>query len=136
MSENIWDGQFEIHRAANGGVILLKGGSVEYEFRFRTALAFSSIFDCMAYLDEEYDKTQQSESPTPDDDGWIEWNGGYCPVPDGTRVDVRYRNGEMGFAKTASSGPLPGSYADKCFWHNSGCDYDIVAYRIAEKDNA
>lgn len=27
-------------------------------------------------------------------DGWIEWGGGECPVPTGTLVDVRYRNGE------------------------------------------
>lgn len=26
-----------------------------------------------------------------DDNPWIEWRGGECPVPDGTLVDVRYR---------------------------------------------
>lgn len=30
-----------------------------------------------------------------DADGWIDWPGGECPVPDGTLVEVRLRNGDI-----------------------------------------
>ena len=31
---------------------------------------------------------------TPDDDGWIDWRGGKCPVADGTRLDIELRDGD------------------------------------------
>jgi hypothetical protein len=58
---------------------------------------------------------------------WIEWSGGECPVPGGTRVDVKFRDGTVArrqFAKTWSIGS-----AD--WWKHEfdeGHDNDIVAY--------
>lgn len=37
------------------------------------------------------------------DDGWIEWEGGECPVPRGTRVDIEFRNGQVHKNLLASS---------------------------------
>lgn len=34
-----------------------------------------------------------SREHLPDNDGWIPWGGGDCPVPDGTKVEVEWRNG-------------------------------------------
>jgi hypothetical protein len=64
-------------------------------------------------------------------DGWIEWRGGDCPVPDGTLVDIRMRSGEIALALPANQiakGRNPdASYA---FWENEGSSADIVAYRL------
>lgn len=39
------------------------------------------------------DSTQDTQHPVKDEDGFIIWNGGEMPVPKGTMVHVRYRNG-------------------------------------------
>lgn len=64
---------------------------------------------------------------------WIEWAGGVRPpVPIGTRVDVRYRNGETAFDVPA--GAADDAAEDWTHGHNGGpapSPYDIVAYRLA-----
>ena len=55
-------------------------------------------------------------------EGWIEWNGGDCPIKDvRTRVDVMLRRGVLYLCE-------PG--ADWC-WGRAFGDSDIIAYRIA-----
>lgn len=62
---------------------------------------------------------------------WIKWDGGPCPVPTGTIVDVKYRDGGILRAIPASvdidSFPRDASVA---FWSNDGQTNDIVAYRL------
>ena len=58
---------------------------------------------------------------------WIEWNGGECPVPGDTRVDIMTRNGDV------SSGGLT---AKSWFWNHDGDSSDIIAYRIVEQSPA
>lgn len=66
-------------------------------------------------------------------DGWIEWGGGECPVPRGTLVDVRYRNGKenhhvgagLSFCDTGSN---PDMNAED--WSKDGTSSDIIAYRL------
>ena len=55
---------------------------------------------------------------------WIEWGGAtdICPVPGGREFEFKLRNGIV----------HDGEYAYEWRWMD--CDYDIVAYRIAEKD--
>ena len=56
------------------------------------------------------------------DDGWIEWGGGKCPVDPVALVEVRFRCGE-----TDDDGEAI------CWgWDHGKGDYDIVAYRIIE----
>ncbi|WP_075881472.1 hypothetical protein [Vreelandella massiliensis] len=56
-----------------------------------------------------------------DDDGWIDWNGGECPLPDGHPVEVKHRNGL--------------TYTEKCgeyhshSWSHMDHKGDIIAYR-------
>ena len=58
--------------------------------------------------------------PKADADGWIEWNGGECPVEPTTKIGVRYRNGgEFHCIITAASQR----------WSNNGWPSDIIAYR-------
>lgn len=62
---------------------------------------------------------------------WIEWNGGACPVPDGTFVDVKYRDGEVKTNLPANV-TRPGLDAAYAFWENDGNICDIVAYRLTK----
>ena len=58
---------------------------------------------------------------TADSDGWIEWNGGGCPVDSGAHVEIRTRNGNIN----------TGYYFR---WGHSNLDGDIMAYRIIKED--
>lgn len=64
-------------------------------------------------------------------DGWIEWGGGECPVPEGALVDVRYRNSEK-FPDTFGTIALAvGGYgATGRHWNHDGYPNDIIAYRL------
>jgi hypothetical protein len=57
-------------------------------------------------------------------DGWIEWRGGECPVPNGTIVDVRMRR-EDEYGDTFTNEPC-----DDWDWSHANGDSDIVAYRV------
>ena len=55
-------------------------------------------------------------------DGWIEWRGGECPVPNDVRVDVEFR-----------SESLVADYpAGKWQWSHSDSNGDIIRYRVIE----
>lgn len=59
---------------------------------------------------------------------WIEWSGGECPVPKGTVIDVKYRDGSERLgapALTIDNG------TGAAFWVRDDVDQDIVAYRLA-----
>lgn len=55
-------------------------------------------------------------------DGWIEWKGGECPVPQGTLVDIKLRDG-----RTVYDGNCGGFR-----WSHTGMTGDIIAYRIVK----
>lgn len=61
--------------------------------------------------------------PAPDADGWIEWNGGECPVGEGVVVEIKARDGEI---------QLDQAYGWN--WsHEKGSpvkDRQIIAYRL------
>ena len=50
---------------------------------------------------------------------WIKWEGGECPVPKGTLVEVRIWAGEVGV-----------DVAEAFWWDHRGKTGDIVAYRV------
>lgn len=55
---------------------------------------------------------------------WIEWNGGECPLPDGTVHQVRFRNG------SADEGRQPETW----HWNHDDCISYIIAYRYKLPD--
>lgn len=63
-----------------------------------------------------------------DNDGWIEWHGGECPVLNGVRVDVQYRCGESARNVPAN---MSADAGEAC-WLKRGYMYDIIAYRLAK----
>lgn len=72
-------------------------------------------------------------------DGWIEWGGGECPVPRGTLVDVRYRDGNENHQVGAGT-PFDdtGSNPDRnaTDWENDDSPLDIIAYRLHKPQEA
>lgn len=70
-------------------------------------------------------------------DGWIDWHGGECPVPEGALVDVRYRNSEK-FPDTFGTITLEvGGYgATGRHWNHDGYPNDIIAYRLHQPQEA
>lgn len=62
----------------------------------------------------------------PDADGWINWNGGKCLLPNGTIVDVRF-----GYGGEILSRIWPAEFYR---WYHHGDSHDIIAYRIVGDD--
>lgn len=54
--------------------------------------------------------------PQADDDGWIPWHGGDCPVDPTAFMHVRYRDGEEGSGS-------------QYWWDHSDRPRDIIAYK-------
>lgn len=62
---------------------------------------------------------------------WIDWHGGLCPVPYGTLVDIRYRDGAERSRLPAGAPTRNWRDADARFWVKDNHHSDIVAYRLA-----
>lgn len=67
----------------------------------------------------------------PPSDGWIPWEGGECPVDPDICVEVKLRSGKAWLDNGAEAA---GSW-DWTHDPNHGIE-DIIAYRLANKDNA
>lgn len=71
-------------------------------------------------------------------EGWIEWGGGECPVPRGTLVDVKYLCGDVNrhikAGEPDSSGSIDTAFAVR--WSKLGAEYDIIAYRLNQPQEA
>lgn len=93
-------------------------------------MKIETIREAMANCDEKYfvawikgyinayDEYNSKE----DNDGWIEWRGGECPVDGETPVWVKYRNEQVDTKSKAHS------YR----WFHDGDAFDIIAYRIVK----
>lgn len=64
-------------------------------------------------IEIEYGNSAESES------GWIDWNGGECPVDPVQKVEAMLRCGELHFAT-----------ASRFEWDCRDADTDIIAYRV------
>lgn len=60
----------------------------------------------------------------PEDDGWIDWGGGECPVSDDARVEVKFKGYDIGYVEIACW--LDWGY------NESMPGEDIIAYRIVK----
>lgn len=74
------------------------------------------------------------------DNGWIEWNGGECPLVTGSRVDVMLRNGSIYRNQQVWRNEdydrddfkvEHNSQANSAFWKNDKMHNDIIKYKIA-----
>ncbi|MGL4756077.1 MAG: hypothetical protein ACRCXB_27300 [Aeromonadaceae bacterium] len=107
----------------------------EYDYRHRIKHVGVTIknFHQTILSSEEYFHLY----PAPDADGWIEWNGGECPVSRGTLVDVKYENGITNVGVSALtdkahadhvSGSVGGLLATN--WDSGLPMSGIIAYRL------
>lgn len=83
--------------------------------------------NALAYFDKRFvaKKTSPTENSVDGGDGWVEWNGGECPVPENTNVLIKLRDGS--FYKEVYT-------ADQYRWqHLGGDDSDIVAYKVVKE---
>lgn len=72
---------------------------------------------------------------------WVEWDGSeykdsplFSPVPKGTLVDVKFRDGEI-YERVESGiilNPMRDRDAAGPFWNNENHSADIVAYRVVQ----
>lgn len=64
-------------------------------------------------------------------DLWIEWNGGECPVEEGTLVDVKYRDGYVEMCIPALRRCGIGRKRTAMNWITNDFDQGIIAYRLS-----
>lgn len=68
---------------------------------------------------------------------WIDWPGGECPVPTGTLVDVKWRDGRIDDGIPAKiSHDLDSSKRNAIRWQHHGNSHDIIAYRLNQPHEA
>lgn len=66
---------------------------------------------------------------------WIKWEGGECPVPEGTLIDVKYRDGHKQKGCPAGQWAEGFKYATYS-WRKFGGVSSIIAYRLAKPKKA
>lgn len=59
-----------------------------------------------------------------EESGWIKWNGGECPVADGTEVEIKLMDGDV---------LLNMGDPESLRWSHDGFSSDIIAYRVVEE---
>lgn len=64
--------------------------------------------------------------PAPDANGWIEWNGGECPVDGNEIIDIRYPESREEF----------GTKAKFRRWNHARNKGDIIAYRLHKPEKS
>lgn len=64
-----------------------------------------------------------------DEDGWYQWSGGVCPVPIGTRVDVKYKSKIHPIAVNVPAGQRTDGLCAE-IWKHNGNEGDIIAFRL------
>lgn len=79
-----------------------------------TSISYDGLLQCFRAYEEKHKKKSK----------WIKWDGGDCPVPGNTIVDVKFKSGYKFRGYRACSWKWPGS--------GSG---QIVAYKVIEGQN-
>ena len=111
------------------GLGYFEGNVVKYVTRWKSKGGIADLEKAKHYIEllielENQRNSVDATKPDESGDGWIQWDGGECPVPAGTRVDVRFRRG----------GDESNRIAEALEWEHGklGCWLDIVAYRIVK----
>lgn len=80
---------------------------------------------------QQYESALAASKAVVGHNGWIQWDGGECPVEEGVLVDIRIRNGKESHgvrANEITKGVNPD--ASHPFWRKDGNGGDIIAYRL------
>lgn len=87
------------------------------------------LHDCTVTA-EQYEAALAAKS-----EGWIEWDGGECPVEKVTLIDVRYRDSND-YPDAIGVQALSGNGAGSACWERDGYSNDIIAYRLHKPQGA
>lgn len=113
----------------SNGIGYFEGNVIKYVSRWRSKGGIADLEKAKHYIDlliELENKSNQSDNES-NDDCWIEWHGGECPVPNGTAVVVRFRDG------WTSSETNPCNAPERMRWSHLGNYCDIIAYRVVKE---
>lgn len=109
------------------GIGYMEGNVIKYVTRWKQKGGVADLEKAKHYIElliELEANKEAVDAPKPAElgDGWIHWNGGECPVPARTRVDIRFRRG----------GDESNRIAEALEWGHGkfGWWWDIIAYRI------
>lgn len=99
---------------------------IKYVTRFRDKNGLADLQKARHVIDmlieREYPNVkEQATEEQKSEDGWIEWNGGECPVNLDAMVKVQFRDGDMDY-----------SDARKLYWRHHASAGDIIAYRVVK----
>lgn len=94
-----------------------RGESQAAKAEFLGAIVYAAA--AVLLIDEAETAVEEPAKAPDDKDGWIEWHGGRCPVPEGTMGIVKFRN------KSCKIDTL-----DRFDWRHNGRESDIVAYKV------
>lgn len=104
------------------GLDYFQGNVVKYVTRHKSKDGKADIQKAIHYLEMilqfEYG---ENVNPVVDNDGWIEWTGGQCPVNFDRIVKVKFRDLRVTF-----------KYAGNCEWNNNNYLTDIIAYKLVK----
>lgn len=98
--------------------------SMGYEDHFTVGTLIHNRHQCILSRAEYFHLYQVQDA-----DGWIEWNGGECPVEVGALIDVKYRDLHVQLGSKVGDRSAVEMYATT-HWRNSGGAADIIAYRL------
>ena len=103
----------------------LEGNIVKYVSRWKDKGGIQDLEKARHYLDKliEIQSAEPETGADKTDEGWIEWKGGECPVPIGTFMDIRLRDGS-GFQRQVVTNELR--------WSSIESSADIIAYKVVE----
>lgn len=101
------------------GIGYLEGNAIKYLTRWRAKGGLADLEKAKHYIELLIELEFPKQAVPADDDDWIEWNGGRCPVDPKLRVAIKFREGyQASFV------------ADMYRWDHDGSGSDIVAYRV------
>lgn len=116
------------------GLVEQRGNPISMKIEVDKPRIITALERCIKEISDTVDDAGVSSDldKPKQDDGWIEWHGGECPVPVGTPVVVRYRCGMVRGVFGALQDDESGLDASAECWRNDDHQYDIVAYRLAK----
>lgn len=103
-------------------------GTWRFSFAWQCYLLSSDDVSSLAddYATAIITREQYEAALAAKNEGWIEWRSGRCPIDDVTEVDIKFLAG----------GIVYGVEAGKYYWPRTGQEYDIIAYRLHQPQEA
>ena len=107
------------------GIGYMEGNVIKYITRWKAKGGIADLEKAKHYiellieLETEKQSVDAMEKTAESQSGWIEWNGGECPVDPVQKVEAMLRCGELHFAT-----------ASRFEWDCRDADTDIIAYRV------